>query len=90
MTISLRACILPIGVLLALSACTQPAPEPPSLRVENVVIPGTQVRQLVSAATGRSYDMYIRFRQLLATEHDRRAGAGLGPAGAFLKLKRDH
>jgi hydroxymethylglutaryl-CoA synthase len=24
-----------------------------------------------------SYDMYLRFRQLLATEHDRRAGAGL-------------
>ncbi len=23
-----------------------------------------------------SYDMYLRFRQLIATEHDRRAGAG--------------
>lgn len=60
MTISLRACILPIGVLLAVSACTQPAPEPPGLRVENVVIPDTRVRQLESAATGRSYDIYIR------------------------------
>ncbi|MCW5890212.1 MAG: OB-fold domain-containing protein [bacterium] len=31
----------------------------------------------------RSYDMYLRFRQLLATEHDRRAGAGLSATKHF-------
>jgi uncharacterized OB-fold protein len=30
-----------------------------------------------------SYDMYLRFRQLLATEHDRRAGAGLSATKHF-------
>lgn len=30
-----------------------------------------------------SYDMYMRFRQLLATEHDRRAGAGLSATKHF-------
>jgi 3-hydroxy-3-methylglutaryl CoA synthase len=29
------------------------------------------------------YDMYLRFRQLLATEHDRRAGAGLSATKHF-------
>jgi uncharacterized OB-fold protein len=31
----------------------------------------------------RSYDTYMRFRQLLATEHDRRAGAGLSATKHF-------
>jgi hydroxymethylglutaryl-CoA synthase len=35
-----------------------------------------------------SYDMYLRFRQLLATEHDRRAGAGLSATKHF--RDRDH
>lgn len=30
-----------------------------------------------------TYDMYLRFRQLLATEHDRRAGAGLSATKHF-------
>jgi hydroxymethylglutaryl-CoA synthase len=30
-----------------------------------------------------SYDVYLRFRQLLATEHDRRAGAGLSATKHF-------
>jgi 3-hydroxy-3-methylglutaryl CoA synthase len=30
-----------------------------------------------------SYDMYLRFRQLLATEHDRRAGAGISATKHF-------
>src|SRR5262245_2486106 len=30
-----------------------------------------------------SYDMYLRFRQLIATEHDRRAGAGLSATKHF-------
>jgi len=30
-----------------------------------------------------SYDMYLRFRQLLATEHDRRAGTGLSATKHF-------
>jgi len=30
-----------------------------------------------------SYDMYLKFRQLLATEHDRRAGAGLSATKHF-------
>ncbi len=31
----------------------------------------------------KSYDVYLRFRQLLATEHDRRAGAGLSATKHF-------
>ncbi len=30
-----------------------------------------------------SYDLYLRFRQLLATEHDRRAGAGISATKHF-------
>ena len=30
-----------------------------------------------------NYDMYIKFRQLLATEHDRRAGAGISATKHF-------
>jgi 3-hydroxy-3-methylglutaryl CoA synthase len=30
-----------------------------------------------------SYDMYLRFRQMIATEHDRRAGAGLSATKHF-------
>jgi len=30
-----------------------------------------------------SYDLYLRFRQLLATEHDRRAGAGVSATKHF-------
>jgi len=36
-----------------------------------------------------SYDMYMRFRQLLATEHDRRAGAGLSATKHFRDRDND-
>jgi predicted alpha/beta superfamily hydrolase len=58
-----------IGALLAqaMSACAGPAPAPrtpaPVLRSpapSNVTIPGSEVRQLTSSATGRDYDIYIR------------------------------
>jgi len=53
-----------IGLLLsqALSACAQqtPAPESPSLTFANVTMPDTEVRQLKSSETGRSYDIYVR------------------------------
>jgi hydroxymethylglutaryl-CoA synthase len=38
---------------------------------------------LARRAELRSYDLYLRFRQLLATEHDRRAGAGLSATKHF-------
>jgi 3-hydroxy-3-methylglutaryl CoA synthase len=36
-----------------------------------------------------SYDMYLRFRQLLATEHDRRAGAGISATKHFRDRDED-
>jgi hydroxymethylglutaryl-CoA synthase len=38
---------------------------------------------LARRAELQSYDLYLRFRQLLATEHDRRAGAGLSATKHF-------
>jgi hydroxymethylglutaryl-CoA synthase len=38
---------------------------------------------LARRAELRSYDLYLRFRQLLATEHDRRAGAGISATKHF-------
>jgi len=64
MKFSFRTTILMIGLLLsqALSACAQqtPAPESPSLTFANVTMPDTEVRQLKSSETGRSYDIYVR------------------------------
>jgi hydroxymethylglutaryl-CoA synthase len=36
-----------------------------------------------------SYDLYLRFRQLLATEHDRRAGAGISATKHFRDRDED-
>jgi len=36
-----------------------------------------------------SYDIYVRFRQLLATEHDRRAGAGISATKHFRDRDED-
>lgn len=62
MTRSLRNHILMIGLLssLVLSACIQQTPEPVSSTVTVVTLPGTELRQLESSNTGRSYDIYIR------------------------------
>ena len=42
-----------------------------------------------AAPSCASYDMYLRFRQLLATEHDRRAGAGLSATKHFRDRDED-
>ncbi|RPI92641.1 MAG: alpha/beta hydrolase [Chloroflexi bacterium] len=62
MTRSLQNYILMIGLLpsLVLSACVQQTPEPASSTVSAVTLPGTELRQLESSNTGRSYDIYIR------------------------------
>jgi predicted alpha/beta superfamily hydrolase len=59
--------VLIIGLLFAqaISACTpqrlaMQTPEPTSATPSNVSLPGTEVRQLKSAATGRDYDIYVR------------------------------
>src|SRR5512147_529982 len=62
MRLSLRTYILIIGLLFAqsLNACTQQAATTPDPTLSNVSLPGTEVRQLESAKTGRDYDIYIR------------------------------
>jgi predicted alpha/beta superfamily hydrolase len=67
MKTSFRLHILITGLLLAqvVSACApqksaKQTSEPPDSGVSEVIIPGTEVRQLKSSATGRSYDIYVR------------------------------
>lgn len=62
MTFSLRTAILLIVLLFAqaVNACTPQASEPPGTPPALVTIAGSEVRQLQSSATGRSYDIYIR------------------------------
>jgi predicted alpha/beta superfamily hydrolase len=64
---SFPATALIIGILLfqAMSACvprTSPAqtPKPQSAAFPRVTIPGSELRQLESSKTGRSYDLYVR------------------------------
>jgi hypothetical protein len=63
---SFQTCILVIGLLLplALGACSQQPPQqtpaPSGAPLGRVSLPGTEVRQIESAETGRSYDIYIR------------------------------
>ena len=78
MPLSFRTMILIIGCLLfqAASACmprplTQQTPEPQSAAIVRVTIPGTEVRQLESSKTGRSYDIYVR----LPEEYGQNPGA---------------
>ncbi|MGH7894554.1 MAG: zinc ribbon domain-containing protein [Candidatus Binatia bacterium] len=44
---------------------------------------------LARRAELKSYDTYLRFRQLIATEHDRRAGAGLSATKHFRDRDED-
>lgn len=63
MIFSHRTCTLLFGSLLtlALSACVKPIPESGGTSpAPRVTLPGTEVRQLISSNTGRSYDIYIR------------------------------
>jgi predicted alpha/beta superfamily hydrolase len=62
MTFSFRTLILFTSLLLvqAMSACAPQTPELPSVPSTRVNLPGTEVRQLESSATGRSYDIYVR------------------------------
>jgi len=63
MAFSFRTTILiMIGLLLThgLSGCAQPTSEPPGPTPASVTIPGSELRQLKSSATGRNYDIYIR------------------------------
>ncbi|HSK88498.1 MAG TPA: alpha/beta hydrolase-fold protein, partial [Anaerolineales bacterium] len=64
---SFRTSVLLVGLLLAqvVGACTLqksavPVAEAPRSSISEVVIPDTEVRQLESAATSRSYDIYVR------------------------------
>ena len=80
MSTSFRTTILIIGVLLvqAVGACVPqrlvaqpsaaPTPEPPSGTFARVTMPDTEVRQLKSSETGRSYDIYIRLPDQYAQE----------------------
>jgi predicted alpha/beta superfamily hydrolase len=56
-----------------LSACTPQASaaqtsEPPTATFHEVIIPGTEVRQLKSSATSRDYDIYIRLPEEYAQD----------------------
>jgi len=59
MAVSLRTTVLISIIFLAkvLSACASQTPE---TTFPEVTIPGSQVRQIKSTATGRDYDIYIR------------------------------
>jgi predicted alpha/beta superfamily hydrolase len=60
---ALRTAILMVGFILIqfINACAQTAPVPSAPMVDtNVSIPYTEIRQLDSPATGRSYAIYIR------------------------------
>jgi uncharacterized protein len=79
MTFSLRTNILIISVLLSqvMSACTPQASAAPTLEPQNttfarVTMPDTEVRQLKSSATGRSYDIYVRLPDQYAKEQGRK------------------
>lgn len=76
-TFSLRTNILIIGALLSqvMGACTPQTSKVPTLEPQNkafarVSMPDTEVRQLKSSATGRSYDIYVR----LPDQYDRQQG----------------
>jgi predicted alpha/beta superfamily hydrolase len=75
MAFSFRTTILIIGLLLVqvLSACTPrtsaaQTPEPSSLTFDRVTMPDTEVRQLKSSATSRSYDIYVRLPDAYAQD----------------------
>jgi predicted alpha/beta superfamily hydrolase len=75
MTFPFRTHLLIIGLLLAQAtgACTPQrlatqTPEQPSTNPPNVSLPGTEVRQLKSSATGRDYDIYVRLPEGYAQE----------------------
>ena len=72
MKVSFHALMLGLLLSQALSACARTAPETPPATpaspgpatpgsaLPNVKMPDTEVRQIKSAKTGRSYDIYIR------------------------------
>src|SRR5512145_1398320 len=75
MKFSFRMHVLIVGLLFAqaISACTpqrlaMPTQEPPSATPLNVSLPGTEVRQLKSSATGRDYDIYVRLPEEYAQD----------------------
>jgi uncharacterized protein len=72
MTASFSKRILIVTLLLmwALSACTSQASNPPSLAPIHVTLANTEVRQLESFATGRSYDIYIRLPDEYAKDQE--------------------
>jgi uncharacterized protein len=59
-----------IGLLLSqvLSACAPQASATDNPILGNVTMPGTEVRQLKSAETGRNYDIYIRLPESYAKD----------------------
>lgn len=63
MTHLIRGPLLIMGLFLplTLNACTQQNQDSHSSTFDRVTIPDTEVRTLKSSATGRSYDIYVRF-----------------------------
>jgi len=79
MTFSFRTTILIIGLLFvqAISACVPqtsaaPTAEPPMRTFANVTMPGTEVRQLESTTTGRSYDIAVRLPGQYAQDQEQK------------------
>lgn len=62
MTLSFRSTLLGLVVLImqVMTACSAPRPASSGQALQVVTMPDTEVRQLTSRATGRSYDIYIR------------------------------
>jgi predicted alpha/beta superfamily hydrolase len=58
-----------IASSLFLSACALCAPQSSESPLPNVTLPGTQVMSLKSSATGRDYDIYVRFPEELAQQN---------------------
>jgi predicted alpha/beta superfamily hydrolase len=77
MTLSFRKTTLIILFAQLVSACA-PQPlaaqtqEPPNLTLTSVTLPGSELRQLKSSATGRDYDIYIRLPGEYAQDREKK------------------
>lgn len=74
MGLSFRPSTLLVGILLSLvtSGCAQQSPESCSSTSANVTVPDSEVRVLKSSATGRSYDIYVRFPSEYARNREKK------------------
>jgi hypothetical protein len=72
-----RILLISFVLAQAISACVQQpserqTPEPSSLPAIRVTLPSTEVRQLESTATGRSYDIYVRLPDAYAQDPEKK------------------